>query len=618
MRRFNRQLPIVYGFLPIAICLFAGVRPVRAEPAAEQLAQNSRPTGRWWVSLEEPRLSPSELDRALDEAARGLTPRSLQRRSKVIHRDPPMRLCDLPPNPEIIAAIEAAGFRVKVAARYINAVSVIGDEQRLARLIDLPGVKTVRPVMAFTDLEGGLSVRSTPEHIEQIPSSPADASLAIERTKSPPSKGLTTGQIERTKSPPSKGQMAADAEDYGLAWRQTALVNIPAAHSAGWRGHGVLVGLQDTGFNNLDHTCFSHLQIVAAYDFLNGDDNVGDEGDLGSGVHGTRTLSVIAGMDSGRFIGAAPDAQYVLTKTENTESESRVEEDLWVAGLWFHDSVGTEVLSSSLSYRNWYDYEDLDGETAVTTRAADSAAAAGMVIVNSMGNTGLSAYPFTKLGAPADGDLVIAVGGVSRDSSHWSNASQGPTYDGRIKPDVVAQSVWVYAASALNDTGYSAHNGTSYSCPMAAGIAALMLEANPDLTPAEVMEILHRTSSRADDPDTLVGWGIPDAMLAIQEALEVGNSVLSLIPHPSSLLLSTFPNPFNGVATIAYQLPRPGAAEVAVYDALGRKVALVASGWQTAGRHFARWESAGIASGAYLARLTTEGETITRSVISIR
>jgi len=560
---------MTYGLLPIAICLFVGVRPVRAEPAAEQLAQNSRPTGRWWVFLEEPKLSPSELDRALDEAARNLTPRSLQRRSKVIHRDPPMRLCDLPPNPESIAVIEAAGFRVKVAARYINAVSVIGDERLLTRLIYLPGVKAVRPVMALPISDFGFRISDFPPSLRGGERGGRDVEIA-------------------------------DAEDYGLAWRQTALVNIPAAHSAGYRGRGVLVGLQDTGFSNLDHACFSHLQIVAAYDFLNGDDNVGDEGDHGSGVHGTRTLSVIAGLDSGWFIGAAPDAQYVLTKTENTESESRVEEDIWVAGLWFHDSVGTEVLSSSLSYRNWYNYEDLDGETAVTTRAADSAAAAGMVIVNSMGNTGLSAYPDNKLGTPADGDLVIAVGGVSRDSSRWNNASQGPTNDGRTKPDVVAQSVWVYTALALYDTGYSSHNGTSYSCPMVAGIAALMLEANPDLTPAEVIEIFHRTSSRADNPDTLVGWGIPNALAAIQEALEVPPAV-SL--QPSELRLLVWPNPFNSRTTIDYRLPNNGAVTIGIYDLNGRLVTNLVREVIEAGSHRAIWDAAKFPSGPYVIKL---------------
>jgi len=343
----------------------------------------------------------------------------------------------------------------------------------------------------------------------------------------------------------------ADVEDYGVSYRQAALVNIPAVHDRGYRGSDVIVGVQDTGFDNLGHVCFSHLEILATYDFVNNDPEVGNQQDMGTGAHGLRVLSVIAGLDSGNYIGAAPSAQYILTKTENSQWERRIEEDDWVAGLWFHDSLGTEVLNSSLSYRDWYHFEDLDGETAITTVAADSAVGAGMVIVNSAGNTGREAYPFSKIGAPSDGNFVISVGGVLQDSSHWTGSSQGPTYDGRIKPDLSAMSIGTYSANNYSEVGYMPRNGTSYACPMVSGVVALMLEANRHLTPEQVRQILYETSNRSENPDTLYGYGIPDALAAVLIAEEVSVRTTPLLPQKP--FMTAYPNPFNGVLNLRFK-----------------------------------------------------------------
>jgi len=408
--------------------------------------------------------------------------------------------------------------------RYINAVIVTGDAASIARASRLAFVRSSRPVMAFPS----------------------------------------------TSAPAPQPSFSTDAAaDYGVALNQLAMLNVPAAHSAGYRGRGILIGVQDTGFDNLNHNCLRFMDVIAAYDFLNNDANVGDQGDLGSGSHGTRTLSIIAGLDSGAYCGVAPDAQFVLTKTENSSSESPVEEDYWIAGLWFHDSLGVDVLSSSLSYREWYDYPAFDGETAPTTRAADSAFAAGMVIVNSMGNTGGFAYPRNKLGAPADARGVISVGGVLRDSTRWSSSSQGPTYDGRIKPDLVALSSGVYSASSSNDTDYFARSGTSFACPLVAGVAALVIQANPNLTSSEVMDILHVTASQSDNPDTLMGYGIPDVVAAIQLALERSVAVNPTLP--TSTQLSLYPNPTNGSVTLT--LPTGlFRSPIYLYDPLGRQL----------------------------------------------
>lgn len=538
-------------------------------------------TGRYWLFLEPETMTPAELDRALDDVAAGLTERSLQRRRKVIDREPPIRQCDLPISASRIAEIEAAGCRVVVVSRYLRALSVEAAPGQLEQVNKLPYITQIRPVRSYlSDVQ-----------IEDQMQLPTD---------------------QPTRYEPE----VADEEDYGDSWIHSRLVNIPRTHDLGYRGDGIIIGMQDTGFDNLEHDCFEYLNVIGAYDFVNGDDNVGDERDAGQGRHGTMTLSVIAGLDSGAYIGVAPDARFVLAKTENSESEQPVEEDYWVAGLWFHDSLGVDVVSSSLSYRDWYEYEDKDGETAVTTVAADSAAGAGMVIVNSMGNSGTNDYPDSKMGAPADGNLVISVGGVRADSSHWTRGSQGPTFDGRIKPDVSAQSDEVYAAFNLENHTYLARNGTSFSTPVVAGVAALILEANRNLTPVQVMDILHRTSSRRDDPDTLTGYGIVNAYEAVRLAERLAVSGESESPLMYSL--NAYPNPFNGLVRIEFRLTGGGDVRLMIYNLSGQQLLSSRLTAPRGGLVTYYWDGAGRPSGTYLCRVRQDGFDSVRKLVLIR
>jgi hypothetical protein len=268
-----------------------------------------------------------------------------------------------------------------------------------------------------------------------------------------------------------------------------------------------------------------HLNVLGTWDFVNNNINVGDEDDFGSGVHGTLTLSALGGYHPGSLIGPAYAASYVLAKTENTESETQVEEDNWVAAMeWAEENYGPDITSTSLGYIDFdngfaYTADDLDGNTAIITIAGDIAASLGILVVNSAGNSGPGP---TTLGAPADGDSVLAVGAVTPWGEIAGFSSRGPTGDGRIKPEVVAQGVQVVSASPWDDN-YVLPNGTSLSCPLVAGAAALLIQAFPDATNMQIFESLKITASQSYEPNNRYGWGIVNAW--------AGYNYLSGKPH---------------------------------------------------------------------------------------
>ena len=256
------------------------------------------------------------------------------------------------------------------------------------------------------------------------------------------------------------------ALDYGPSLGQLAQIKVPEVHDMGLHGEGVVVGVFDAGFSNLAHEAFAGLRILASHDFVNGDEDVGDGADRGEGSHGTQTLSTLAGYKPGQLIGPAFAASVLLAKTENTESETPVEEDNWAAAAEWAEALGVDVVSSSLGYLDYdgpypsYSWADMNGERAISTRAAERAASLGVVVVNSAGNSGFNPDHNT-LGAPADGRRVLAVAAVSSSGRRADFSSVGPSADGRVKPDLAAQGVSVRVASPDRVNGYTVSSGTS-------------------------------------------------------------------------------------------------------------------------------------------------------------
>lgn len=472
----------------------------------EVYAGNTNAQADYWVFFRDKgQITHPDVVKAISDAEVKLTPESRKRRSR-LNRAFLTDYQDIPVNPYYIKTLESnAGRRVRTVSRWLNACSIPLIEDKIDDIRNLPFVENISAVRSFARDEEEIPVRDLPRH----PVRRDDHDL-----------------------------------DYGNSYEQNAFMSVPDLHDQGLIGSGVLIGITDTGFDNLQHDCFSQLDIVAAWDFVNDDDNVADEDDIGDGEHGTATLSIIGGFDPGQLIGIAPRARYILAKTESTEWEREVEEDYWIEAIEWMDSLGVEVISVSLSYIDWYDYEDMDGNTALTTIVADRAAAVGMVVVSSIGNSGLRRYPQNKLGAPSDGDSIFAIGSVDYDSSASTFTSEGPTADGRVKPDFTTLGETVKFASSLGPSRYAAGSGTSYSAPAIAGLCAILIEANPHLTPMQIRDALRSSSHLADNPDTLRGWGIPDGVAAVN-SVSLDESFIRINLH-------------SGWNTVSHNLDIPG------------------------------------------------------------
>ncbi|MEE9441073.1 MAG: S8 family serine peptidase [candidate division Zixibacteria bacterium] len=313
--------------------------------------------------------------------------------------------------------------------------------------------------------------------------------------------------------------MMTDSADYGLSYNQNHMLGVDSAHALGLDGQGVLIALIDSGFR-FGHPALDSIIVIDSYDFINNDTSVDDDLPTAGQInHGTKVLSVMGGYMPGSLIGPAPSAQYMLYKTEIVDIEITLEEDLWVMAAERASDMGADIISTSLGYAYFddttYTYDAFDGNTTVTTIAADIAASRGILVVVSAGNEGNK--PWHYIIAPADGDSVIAVGAVDPDLSPSDFTSFGPTYDGRVKPELAAQGTMVVGASTIG-TGITFLSGTSFAAPQIAGIAALVIQANPHLKgdPDQIRQRLIESGNNypSFDLSYRLGYGIPNVLKA--------------------------------------------------------------------------------------------------------
>lgn len=468
--RLVPALALAFG-LAVSAAAAAGVLPPipgKIHPRlAERIGKSDRSVAAWVF-----------FDRKPAGDAAPVTARALARRAKAGYAGSEG---DRPLSARYLAAVEGIGAEIRTRSRWLNAVSVTANPETLRRLAALPFVTRIQEVAP-------LAPPPAPEGIVP-PERPA----------------------------PRK----ATKIDYGQAFYQLDQMNAIPLLEQGYSGAGIHVLMLDSGFYT-GSPCFDDMDILGRHDFVDDDgivsnENAAEEGPPSVEDHGTRTLSVIGGYDPGSLVGPAYGASFYLARTEDSElnAEYPEEEDFWVEGIEWGESLGVDVASSSVGYIDWYEYEDMDGETAPITIGAQAAVDRGMVVVNSQGNEAIASWRY--LIAPADAPGVIAVGAVNINGNRAVFSSFGPTADGRIKPDVSAMGLGVTGVFDPRASGASyASNlsGTSFSCPLVGGAAALLLEIHPTMTPAEMMEALKTTASQASAPDTALGWGIVDVHAA--------------------------------------------------------------------------------------------------------
>ncbi len=477
--------------------------------------------------------------------------RAVERRQKAGILSPDYR--DLPVNRAYLDQISLRGFRLHCVSRWMNtALFKTTDPADYGSLLNLPFVSDVKIV------------------------------------KDPGIKSLVYDKLFFS--------IYADApQAYD---RPLAMLGGDAVQLSGFTGRGVLVAVLDAGFQNGDN--ISSLEglrgrngIKGTYDFVKNSSFVYDYHN-----HGTAVLSVLSGVLPGQIAGTAPGADYLLFRTEDDATEYPVEEDFWIAGAEFADSLGADIITSSLGYFTFddpgldYKYSDMDGDRAFVTRAADIAASKGILVVCSAGNERTNDW--LHIIAPSDGDSVLAVGAVNSVNYISEFSSAGPSYDRRIKPDIVAQGVSVPVQTQTSVTGRA--NGTSFSCPVISGMCACVMQAVPQATSYDILTEIHSVSDRYHNPDSLYGYGIPNFVELIARLQEK----LVIKPLDESVVS---PNPFTDKLTLTFR-QLPGRLTIEIISASGRLISKKVYGYNIS-RSLQIDDLENIEQGIYFIRLST-------------
>ena len=357
--------------------------------------------------------------------------------------------------------------------------------------------------------------------------------------------------------------------DYGPGWAQLAFHNGHRLHELGFYGDGMLIVVLDGGWDGFDtlsifRSLFENGQIVGTRDLIPGHDNVYD-----GGSHGTCVTSTMATAVNGQLIGTAPHASYFFILSENPYTEELIEEDFWAQGVEIADSLGADVVNSSLGYSTFPDfpqgdftYADCDGETSIASRNASIACRKGIAMCISAGNEGNK--PWHYISHPADAVDIISVGAARAvDSLMASFSSYGPSSDGRVKPDVVSVGWDTYVVNANGDI--NAGSGTSFASPVMAGLIACLRQALPQKNAMEITDIIRQHGHQYATPDSIMGYGIPDMYQAYLD-----NAQSSVVDREMTPQLSVYPNPcfdklmlVNSDMTIRY---------VEIFDVSGKQL----------------------------------------------
>lgn len=467
----------------------------------------------------------------LDNPLSMLTQRAIDRRAT---QGIGLNINDVPISQSYINQVQASpNITVFAKSKWLNCVHVRGEIADINALLSLPFVNHIR--FANNTLNARLS-NSNPKK----PIQPVNKQMDVETNF-----------------------------NYGNSLNQIQMLNGDYIHQQGFTGQGKIIAVLDSGFINVNSTApfqrlFDNNLILGGYNFVNQSTNVYDLHN-----HGTLTLSCMGGFVDGQLVGTAPDAHYYLFVTEDVAEENPVEESYWVEAAEEADRLGADVISTSLGYYEFdnpdygHFYDEFTGNVAFASQGANIAFSKGMIIVASAGNSGNNAFPLNRVGVPAEATNVLAVGAVKFDETLATFSSVGPSFDGRVKPDFMAKG---QAASVANTSGIvQTANGTSFSCPIMAGMITSLWSAVPNLTNQQIIDFIKQSGDKFSNPNNQFGYGIPDFGQALVNALLL--NVTSNNKH--SFLI--YPNPVNDKLNISF--PNEfDTATITIFNSIGQKV----------------------------------------------
>jgi serine protease AprX len=462
-----------------------------------------------------------------------LSQRAIYRRTKY---GIPVKMNDLPPNPNYIDSVIAKGAILFNRSGWFNAISIaLPDTANMSRIRALPFVQSSRFVTIMKPKKGGK-----------------------------PQRPFTSANKKQDK--PLSGP---DTVNYGQAYGQAHMIKVDCLNNAGYRGKGKRIAVIDTRFGTADKlpafdSLRNHGQILGTWDFVWEIPKVYD--DSNNDTHGQMVLSTMAANLPGQIVGDAVDAQYYLLRTEDLYSENMIEDDNWASAAEYADSAGADIITSSLGYNilddpnNSYTYADMNGRTAVASIAATIASEKGLVVCVAAGNDGGNTWHY--ISTPGDADSILTVGAVNAGGGYAGFSSTGPTSDKRIKPDVAAQGD--PAAVADPNGGVSFDYGTSFATPITAGAVASLWQADSMASNFQIMTAIKQSASQYSHPDSLLGYGIPNYCQAL--------SILTGITEnrPVSMLVNSYPNPFTNTITLAFYSSFMQNLKVSLYNSIGQ------------------------------------------------
>jgi subtilisin family serine protease len=484
---------------------------------------------------------------SVDDPAKFLSARAISRRSK---QHIPIDETDLPVSPQYIDSIRLSGsVAILDQSKWLNQVCIATtDSTAIDKINHFPFVIKTQP----------LKRKINPQLISR-----GKREESVTRNK-------FNEQINDITLPLSPKNVFGNYYSYGNAFDQVHIHNGEYLHNKGFRGEGMLIAILDAGFYHYQSLpAFDSVnlrrQVIETYDFVNNEVNVNEDH-----YHGMMCFSIIAGNIPGQLVGTCPNANFLLYRSEDVDSESPVEEQYWAAAAERADSAGADVITTSLGYNTFdnpvfdYSYSDMNGHTTLIAREATMAARKGMIVLAAAGNEGNDAWHFIT--TPADADSIISVGAANSFGEPAAFSSYGPSSDGRVEPVAASVGEGTFVSSTTGPI--IAGNGTSFATPNLAGLVTCLWQAFPEFTNMEIINAVKKSSSIYNNPDDRIGYGIPDFQKAYDDLYHQRIVRAEMILGNQNIKI--YPNPFKDNFTVIIKPMHTSPGNFKIYDVSGK------------------------------------------------